>query len=249
MADVPPAPKRKTVTLLVWTLNEIDGVRVIMPRIKREWVDQILFVDGNSTDGTIEYAKENGYEIYCQKKKGPRMAYNEVMEHVRGEVVITFSPDGNSIPEVIPQLVEKMNEGYDMVIASRYLAGAKSDDDSLVTGFGNWMFNRLINGFYGGHYTDCMVIYRAWRKALFFDLDLDKDESHTPEKWFKTIISIEPLLSIRAAKCKLKLAEIPADEPPRIGGVAKLQAFRWGGSYLCQVLRELWRWRGKGPRT
>src|SRR5262249_30240475 len=161
--------------------------------------------------------KEHGYELYIQKRKGPRMAYNEVMEHVRGDIVLTFSPDGNSIPELIPPLVEKMKEGYDMVIASRYLGDAKSDDDGLLTGFGNWLFNRLINGFYGGRYTDCMVIYRAWRKALFYELDLHKDESHAPEKWFGTVISIEPLLSIRAAKRRLKIGEIPGDEPPRVG--------------------------------
>ena len=42
-------------TLVVLTLNEIDGMKAIMPRIKREWFEQILVVDGGSTDGTIEY--------------------------------------------------------------------------------------------------------------------------------------------------------------------------------------------------
>jgi len=242
-----PSTQRQSVTLLIPTLNEIDGMREIMPRIDPAWIDQILILDGGSTDGTIEYARERGYQVHVQREPGIRFGYREVLPLIQGDVILTFSPDGNSIPEVIPTLVEKMNEGYDMTIASRYLAGAKSHDDSLLTGFGNWLFNRLINSFYGASYTDCMVIYRAWRKALFTELDLDKDESHSMEKWFGTIISIEPLLSIRAAKCKLKIAEIPADEPPRIGGVAKLQAFRWGGSYLCQVIRELWHWRGKGP--
>ena len=41
---------RKTVTLLVPTLNEIDGMKAIMPRVKRGWVDQILILDGGSTD-------------------------------------------------------------------------------------------------------------------------------------------------------------------------------------------------------
>ena len=46
-----------TVTLLVLTLNEIDGMRVIMPMIQPGWCDQILVIDGGSTDGTIEYCK------------------------------------------------------------------------------------------------------------------------------------------------------------------------------------------------
>ena len=49
------------VTLLVPTLNEIHGMKSIMPRVKPEWCDQILVLDGQSTDGTAEYAKKQGY--------------------------------------------------------------------------------------------------------------------------------------------------------------------------------------------
>ena len=132
-------------TLLVMTLNEIDGMKAIMPRIKREWFDQIIVVDGGSTDGTIEYAKQEGYSFYVQKRQGFRHAYFEVMPLVEGDVIVTFSPDGNSIPELIPELIEKMREGYDMVIVSRYLGKAKSDDDDLLTGFGNWLFTKTVN--------------------------------------------------------------------------------------------------------
>ena len=113
--------------LLVFTLNEIDGMKAIMPRIKREWVDEILIVDGGSTDGTIEYAIENGYDIFIQEEKGGYNAYVEGIERIKSDTVITFSPDGNSVPEFIPELIAKINEGYDMVIASRYAKGAKSE--------------------------------------------------------------------------------------------------------------------------
>ncbi len=45
------------VTLLIPTLNEITGMKAIMPHIKPQWYDQLLIVDGQSTDGTIEYVK------------------------------------------------------------------------------------------------------------------------------------------------------------------------------------------------
>lgn len=232
------------VTLLIPTFNEIDGMKKIMPRIKREWVDQIIIVDGGSTDGTIEYAKENGYFVYVQKEKGLRNAYIEVLDYITGDIVITFSPDGNSIPELIPPLIEKMKEGYDMVIVSRYKNGAKSYDDDILTAFGNWFFTSLINFLYGAKYTDVMVMFRAWKKEIFYTLDLDKDESYsTEEKIFHTKIGIEPLLSIRCAKMKLKVAEIPGDEPPRISGKRKLQIFQWGFAYLWQVFREIFFWR------
>ena len=95
-------------TLLIPTFNEIDGMKNIMPRIKREWVDQIIFVDGHSTDGTIEFIKEHDYTLVLQNKPGVRNAYMEALDIIEGDVVITFSPDGNCIPEIIPVLIEKI---------------------------------------------------------------------------------------------------------------------------------------------
>src|SRR5437016_2517784 len=107
--------RKHTVTLLVPTLNEIVGMKAIMPLVKKEWCDQILIVDGKSTDGTVEYAREQGYDTVIQQKRGIRHAYNDAFPHIKGEIVVTFSPDGNSVPELIPVLVEKIESGYDMV--------------------------------------------------------------------------------------------------------------------------------------
>ena len=230
-------------TLLVMALNEIDAMKIIMPQIKMEWCDQIIIVDGGSTDGTKEWSEENGYEVIVQQKKGLRHAYEEVWGKIKGDIVITFSPDGNSVPELIPDLINKMKDNYDMVIVSRYLDDAKSYDDDLITKFGNWFFTRTVNLLYGGHYTDVMVMYRAYRTALAYELDMHKEESHLlPEKLFFTTISWEPLLSVRALKMKKKIGEIPGDEPKRIGGERKLQIIRWGAAYYFQFLRELWFW-------
>lgn len=232
------------ITLLVLTWDELEGMKVIMPRIKKEWCDQIIILDGGSTDGTIEWAKENGYFVYVQKEPGFRHAYVEVLPYVEGDVVITFSPDGNSIPELIPDIIAKMQEGHAMVIASRYLGPAKSEDDDVVTGFGNWLFTKTVNVLHGGHYTDAMVIFRAYRTKVIYDLDLDKDEGYRLAEWlFHTRISWEPLLSVRAAKRKLSVAEIPGDEPPRIGGERKLKILQWGAAYYFQFMREVFFWR------
>jgi len=239
-----------TVTLLVPTLNEVDGMKVIMPRVRPEWVDQVIILDGGSTDGTIEYAREQGYFVHVQKEPGIRQGYMEALPYITGDVVLTFSPDGNSIPELIPELIDKIASGFDMVIASRYLGPAKSDDDDFLTSFGNWLFTRTVNVLFRAKYTDVMVIYRAYWKDMISFLDLDKDESfRTPERFLRTRISWEPLLSVRAAKTQLKIAEIPGDEPARIGGERKLQIWRWGASYYYQFLREFFVWSKPHART
>jgi len=226
------------------TLDEIQGMQVIMPRIDSEILDQILVVDGGSTDGTVEWAVSQGYEVVRQTKTRLRHGYNEARPRIRGDRVITFSPDGNSIPELLPELISKMEDDFDMVIVSRYLDDAKSEDDDLLTGFGNWLFTKSINLFHGGAYTDAMVMYRGYRTALFEELELTTDKGFSlVEKLFLTNIGTEPLLSIRAAKRNLKIGEIPGDEPPRIGGQRKLQIVQWGCAYYFQVLREILFWK------
>lgn len=215
-------------TLFVPTLNEIDGMKAIMPRVKKQWVDEILVLDGSSTDGTVEYAKSQGYRVVMQKSKGITNAYREALKIAKGNYIIAFSPDGNSVPEVIPQLVRKIKEGYDMVIASRYMRGAKSDDDDSVTAFGNWMFTKIINICFGGNYTDTLVMFRVFKKGIVKKLHIDVPRA-----------GLEPILSIRCAKLKLKVAEIPASEPKRIGGARKMNPLLNGLDILRLIFSEL----------
>ena len=230
-------PIKKKTTLLVVALNEIEGMRIEMPKVKREWCEQILVLDGGSTDGTVEYAKQMGYDVYIQKEKGLHNAYQEVWPLLKGDWVITFSPDGNSPPEYIPKLIEKMREGYDMVIGSRYYGGAESDDDDVFTKFGNWLFTRTVNVLFDANFTDVMTIYRIYSKNLFNILELDKESTYRAyEKMFFTKIGVEPILSTRAVKEKLKVGEIFCHEPPRIGGESELQVIRWGLAYMLQII-------------
>jgi glycosyltransferase involved in cell wall biosynthesis len=239
----------KKVTLLALTLNEIDGMKVIMPAIEKDWCDQILILDGGSTDGTVEWAREQGYDVYIQQRKGIRHAYLEALPLIEGDIVVTLSPDGNCPPQFIPELVEMVRDGYDLVIGSRYLDDATSQDDDVVTAFGNWLFTRTVNLLHRASYTDAMVIYRAFTRDLIAELDLDKEDSYRlPERLFGTVISWEPLMAVRAAKAKMRIGEVAVGEPPRIGGDRKLQIFRWGAAYYFQFWRELWFWKPRSDK-
>ena len=216
------------VTLLIPTMNEIGGMKVIMPQIQRNWVDEILIVDGGN-DGTFEYAKEHGYRVLQQKSKGLVGAYREGVAAAIGDAILTFSPDGNSLPALIPLLVVKFREGgYDMVIASRYLPGAISEDDDVVTAFGNWMFTKMINLAFSARYTDTLCMLRIWKKDLFF-----RSENILIER-----AGLEPNLCIKAAKLKLKVGEVAGDEPARIGGIRKMSPLLNGAGILVTIIYE-----------
>lgn len=230
-------------TLLVLTLNEITGMKALMPQIDRSLFTQILVVDGGSTDGTVEWAREQGYEVHIQTRKGIRFAYFEALPMVRGSHILSFSPDGNCPVESLRRLIDTAAGGYDLVIGSRYLGPARSDDDDLVTAFGNWLFTRTVNILHRGRYTDVMTILRIYRKDLIPRLGLDVDRAYElPERLFHTRISWEPLMSVRASRSGLSITEIPVDEPARIGGERKLQILRWGAAYYFQFW---WEWLGR----
>ncbi len=59
--------------VFVLTLNEIEAIQVTMPQIKKDWADKVIFVDGGSTDGTVEKAKEMGFEVIHQKTRAKEM--------------------------------------------------------------------------------------------------------------------------------------------------------------------------------
>ncbi len=216
------------VSLIVFTLNEIEGVKVIMPKIKKEWCDQILFVDGGSTDGTIEYLKENKYDYFIQREKGMSAAFKEAVPKTTGDIVIMFAPDGNSITETIPELSDKIiNQGYDISIGSRYFNGIKSDDDDMVTRFGNWMFTSLFNFFFKTNFADVLNMYRAYKRDWLIQHVNDTDSL----SWGTSLLAT-------AVRENLMIIEVASYEPARIGGSRKMSPLVNGFSELCMVLKE-----------
>lgn len=228
------------VTLVIPTVNECDGMKVFMPRVKKKWYDELIVVDAGSTDGTVEYCRKNGYALYTQDGKGLPRALATAFEYASKDIIVTISPDGNSIPELIPVLIEKIREGYDMVIVSRYSGDARSHDDDVFTAFGNKLFTRMTNLLFGARHSDALVIFRAYRRGAVSLMNLPgQEEEMWLRKAFFYMNSWELGSCIRAAKLKLKVAEICGDEPKRIGGDRKLSIVKNGLGALLQILYEL----------
>ena len=128
------------VDLIVLTLNEIDGLRKIMPCVKKEWVNRIIIVDGGSTDGTVEEAKKMGFEVIPQEGKGHGNAFLTGVRASSADYVIMWAPDGNFEPEEIPKLTEKIRDGFEQVVISRFAKNSINDDAGFWDTFGNKMF-------------------------------------------------------------------------------------------------------------
>jgi glycosyltransferase involved in cell wall biosynthesis len=219
--------KRNKVVLIAPTSNEIDAVKVVFPKIDKKIVDDIIVVDLNSTDGTVEYCRKLGIRVHKQKTKGYGAAMQEGLEINHNEIIIEFPPDGSSPPERIKDFVDKINEGYDLVIGSRYMKGAKSYDDDIITAFGNFMFTRIVNLLFRTHFTDVLIGYRAYRRSTLDKLDI---------KARKLDWSVE--LPIRFAKAGAKIIDIPVDEPKRIGGKRKMHPIKTGLDISRVILWE-----------
>ena len=144
-----------SVVVLVLTLDEIEAIQVIMPQIQKSWADKIIFVDGGSTDGTVEKAKELGFDVIHQKNKGEGNACRVGTDATDSDFVMFFSPDGNDVPTDIPKLIEKTKDGHDIVHISRFGKNSISDDANWLDRFGNNMFTFLVNSFFGGKLDKC----------------------------------------------------------------------------------------------
>ncbi len=224
-----------------------------MPLLKKEWYTQLIVIDGHSSDGTVEYCREKGYPIYFQTGTGIVNAFDDAYRRVTSDIVVMATPDGNSLWELIPAMIAKIREGFDMVIASRYLGPAKSADDDCMTAIGNRFFTWAINLAFHARYTDTLVGMRAYRREAIDRMCLFEQHREFPikEKFFQ-MASWDTGSSIRAAKLKLKVCEIPGDEPKRIGGQRKLPIVKNGCGALCHILHEYWigkQFRRKAPAS
>jgi len=225
--------EKMSTTVIIPTKNEIIGVKKILPMVDKKWAEEWLVIDGGSTDGTIEEVKRLDFKIIQQKGKGLGNAYREGVKIASSENVLFFSPDGNAIAEDIPKLIKKRDEGdYDIVQISRFGKNGKSEDDTIITSFGNRMFTFLVNVFFGGKLTDALFGFKIVKKEIFDKINLDGE-----------FLTLEQQMSIKASKLHLKIAEIDGVEPKRIGGKAKMQPLPTGARLSSQIIKEFIFWK------
>lgn len=216
------------ISLVIPTLNEARNLRSLLPRIP-DWVQEVIIVDGRSTDATVEVARQlrGDVRIVMEPRPGKGVALQAGFNAATGDIIVMMDADGSMAPEEAIFFIGALMSGADLVKGSRFMQGAGSEDISMIRRLGNWSLTQLVRILYGCSFSDLCYGYVAfWRKHVdTLRCDCDGFE-------------IETLINVRALKSRLKIVEVASFEAPRISGNSNLRAVRDGIRILKTILRE-----------
>ncbi len=220
------------VTVIIPARNEEGSIAEIIRELNQTGYENILVVDGNSRDRTVENAKELGANVIVQNGRGKGAALRQAFNHadLNDDMVVMMDADGSMNPKEIPLLIKALDSGADLAKGSRFLPYGYSEDINLIRKIGNQFFVLLVNWFWSVNYTDLCYGFAAFRKEA-----IQKLNPHLKGKNFE----IETEVFIKAMKLGLKVIEVPSVEFRRRQGKSNLNVFRDGFRILRTILEEL----------
>ncbi len=230
---VPPTIKEMllstvAVTVVIPTLNEAKNLPHVFERMPAG-VSEVIVVDGNSTDDTIEVAKRLCPDVVIvhQTGKGKGDALTCGFRAATGDIIVMLDADGSADPEEIPRFVAALLSGADFAKGTRFMTGGGSSDITLVRRLGNWVLSGVVNTLWRTNYSDLCYGYNAfWVRCL--------DEVSADCAGFE----VETLMNIRLAKSELNVVEVPSFEAARRHGTSNLHVGRDGTRVLRTIIAE-----------
>jgi len=217
-----------TVSVVIPTLNEAANLPHVFARIPK-WIDQVVVVDGNSTDDTVAVAKSlwPDVTIVMQTGRGKGNALFEGFAACTGDIIVMLDADGSTDPGEIPRFVAALRTGADFAKGTRFVTGGGSADLTAWRKFGNRVFAGIVNRLWKTSFTDLCYGYNAfWRHTL---PDLGSDCSG---------FEVETMLTLRAVRANIRMVEVPSFEAHRLSGVSNLRAFSDGIRILRTIAAE-----------
>jgi glycosyltransferase involved in cell wall biosynthesis len=208
---LPSGTRRARVSVVIPALNEARNLAYVAARMPRD-IDEIVFVDGASVDGTAEVARALWPQAVhmTQTRKGKGNALACGFAAASGEIIVMIDADGSTDPSEIPRYVGALISGADFAKGSRFIQGGGSDDITRLRRFGNWGLNALVNVLFGTRYTDLCYGFNAfWRHCLpVMDLpDIDATEAQRGDGF-----EVETLINVRVAASQLNIIEVCSHE-------------------------------------
>ena len=155
----------KSVSIIIPAKNEARSLETLLPNLRKYYkLAQIIVVDDGSTDSTHLIAKNSGVDvIHNPYSMGNGAAIKTAARHATGDILITMDADGQHHPEDIEQLLNKMNEGYAMVVGARSYQSQAGKRRWL----GNQLYNYLASFIVGKKIKDLTSGFRAVNRKKF----------------------------------------------------------------------------------
>jgi glycosyltransferase involved in cell wall biosynthesis len=231
LAHAPTAAKsavRPSVSLVIPVRNEARNIASVLEQIADD-VDEIILVDGNSTDVTLTtaLAYRPDVRIVPQEGTGKGSALRTGFRAATGDIIVMMDADGSMSPQEIRHYVHFLTHGYDFVKGSRFISGGGSLDITFIRRLGNLFLLTAFNTVYDAHLTDLCYGFCAFHRRYLDHLRLSA-----------TGFEIEAEMTVRAMQTGLRIAEVPSLELPRRTGASNLHAIRDGIRVLRTVLRH-----------
>ncbi|MFB4316959.1 glycosyltransferase family 2 protein [Actinomadura sp. 21ATH] len=221
-----PTRRWPTVTAVIPTLNEADNLRWLMPRLTA--VDEVVIVDGESTDGTVELVLSirPDAKIIVEPPTGKGTAMRTGMAAATGEMIVMLDADGSMDPAEFDAFLALLSRGFDFVKGTRYGCGGGSDDLTGLRRLGNSALTALANRLYRQNWSDLCYGYVAMRRDAVERLRLES-----------TGFEIETEMCVNAVRAGLRVAEVASHETERRHGESNLNTWRDGWRVLKTMVR------------
>jgi glycosyltransferase involved in cell wall biosynthesis len=225
-----------TVSVVIPARNEERNLEHVFGTIP-EWVDEVILVDGHSTDETVATAQRlyPALKVVHQQGQGKGDALQAGFAAAKGEIIVMMDADGSTDGSEIPRFVAALMTGADFAKGSRFASGGGSDDLTFSRHLGNKFLSGLVNKLFGTRYTDLCYGYNAFWAKHVCKLNLACDG-----------FEVETVMNVRAAKAGLVIQEIPSYEHLRLHGMSNLRVVRDGIRIAKFIFQE--RFLGLGDR-
>ena len=214
----------ESLTLVIPAKREEGSLPLVLNEIK-DFNCSVIVILEESDLHTIEAIKGFNCKIIFQKGRGYGNAIIEGINAVKTEYLCIFNADGSFDPKYLNEMLELCKD-RDYVFASRYLKGAGSDDDTIVTKIGNFIFSALGNILFSLKLSDILYTYILGKKESFQSLNLKSND-------FCLCVEIP----VKMKRMNAMYIETPSFERIRIHGIKKVKAFQDGFKILTHMIK------------